>query len=622
VQEQVATRKETKPSEPTYKMTLEKDVDIPMRDGAKLKADVFRPEGEGHFPVLINMGIYQKDKLWVPPHDLEEKPNPYMNWETVNPEWWVPRGYCCVRVDERGSGKSPGQSVLYSPQEAIDFYDAIEWAGHQPWSNGRVATIGISFFARTQWWVANLKPPSLACIVPWEGAADQYRDILYHGGIFGSGFIVGWFTTHMAHHMLGRAYENNPDTFQDNVLWRFMRNSLDSGMFKSQQAQWDKIDLPMWAVGNWSGMGLHLRGATEGYMRAASKDKKLRIHCGTHFNPFYSEEGRRDQLRFFDYWLKDIDNGVMQEPPVKLAIRTGHGEYHFRHENEWPIARTRWTKFYLDLSGPDDAAGEGIAGTLANAKPAATAKRTYSATSAGHGGHISGPARDAGISLVTPPLSAGHRDHRPLMAKLWVSSTTEDMDLLLTLRNIDPAGKRRARGRQQGPAGAGGEGMAAGLASGARSRLVAAPSPYHKHLRRLWLKPNEIVEVQVEIGRRRWCSRGHRIRLDTAARRHRQRSLHALPRRLQCRIQHHLFRRRQGLLPAPPDHSAEVVRACPGQASARLCHGWQRWCARVRAGTQGDREPFCPWVPGLASLARDTQVDSAGPARYAHVTPT
>ena len=85
--------------------------------------------------------------------------------------------------------------------------------------------------------------------MPWEGAADQYRDVLYHGGIFGSGFIVGWFTTHMAHHMLGRAYQDNPDTFQDNVLWRFMRNSLDSGAFESQQAQWDKIDLPMWAVG-------------------------------------------------------------------------------------------------------------------------------------------------------------------------------------------------------------------------------------------------------------------------------------------------------------------------------------------------------------------------------------
>ena len=87
MQEQVASREETKASEPRYKMKIEKDVDIPMRDGAKLKADVLRPDGDGHFPVLINMGIYQKDKLWIPPSDLEEKPNPHMNWETVNPEW-------------------------------------------------------------------------------------------------------------------------------------------------------------------------------------------------------------------------------------------------------------------------------------------------------------------------------------------------------------------------------------------------------------------------------------------------------------------------------------------------------------------------------------------------------
>jgi putative CocE/NonD family hydrolase len=214
-------------------VTIEKDVDVPMRDGAILKADVFRPDADGQFPVLINMGIYQKDKLWIPPPDLEEKPNPHMNWETVNPEWWVPRGYCCVRVDERGSGKSPGQSVLYSPQEAIDFYDAIEWAGHQRWSNGRVATIGISFFARTQWWVAT----AAIAVVPCRGRG---RSVPRHPsrGIFGSGFIVGWFAHHMAHHMLGRAYRTT-DTFQDTVL---AFPAKDSGAFKTQQAQWDKID--------------------------------------------------------------------------------------------------------------------------------------------------------------------------------------------------------------------------------------------------------------------------------------------------------------------------------------------------------------------------------------------
>src|SRR5436190_20223134 len=134
-----------------WKLIVEKDAQVPMRDGTILYADIFRPDTTEKVPVLLNISVYQKDKLWVPPEDLEEKANPYMNWETVNPEWWCPRGYICVRVDERGSGKSGGQSVLYSQQESVDFYDAIEWAGHQPWSNGRVATIGISFFARTQW---------------------------------------------------------------------------------------------------------------------------------------------------------------------------------------------------------------------------------------------------------------------------------------------------------------------------------------------------------------------------------------------------------------------------------------------------------------------------------------
>src|SRR2546430_8550925 len=88
-----------------------------------------------------------RSKLWVPPPDLEEKPNEFMNWETVNPLWWVPRGYACVRVDGRGSGKSPGRTDPWSPSEARDFYDAIEWTGKQSWCNGRVGTNGISYYA-------------------------------------------------------------------------------------------------------------------------------------------------------------------------------------------------------------------------------------------------------------------------------------------------------------------------------------------------------------------------------------------------------------------------------------------------------------------------------------------
>src|SRR3974377_1965336 len=185
-------------------IVIEKDVEVPMRDGARLMADVFPPKGDAPVPAILNLGPYQKDKLWVVPDTLEEKPNDWMNWETVNPEWWVPRGYAAVRVDGRGSGKSPGQCEPWSLAEAVDFYDAIEWAAAQPWCNGKVGLSGISYYAINQWFVANLRPPSLQAIMPWEGFADIYRDALYHGGIL-SLFMTNWFTAHLLHHVLGRA---------------------------------------------------------------------------------------------------------------------------------------------------------------------------------------------------------------------------------------------------------------------------------------------------------------------------------------------------------------------------------------------------------------------------------
>src|SRR5436309_11227764 len=137
-----------------------------------------------------------------------------------------------------------------------------------------------------------------------------------------------------------------------------MRYNLDGEWYRGRQAAWENIDCPLYSVGNWSGMGLHLRGNTEGYMRAASTHKKLRIHAGTHYHPFYSAEGRLDQLRFFDHWLKGIDTGIMREPPVKLLIRKGgHGNSEWRFENEWPIKRTPWTKLFLQppARGGDEA---------------------------------------------------------------------------------------------------------------------------------------------------------------------------------------------------------------------------------------------------------------------------
>src|SRR5258706_14498855 len=400
-------------------LVVEKDVRIPMRDGAILYADVFRPANETagtdeRFPAIMNISVYQKDKLWVPPADLEEGPNPYMNWETANPLWWCPRGYALVSVDARGSGKSPGQSEPSSHQEAMDFYDAIEWIAKRPWCSGRIGTLGVSYHASSQWRVAGLQPPSLKAIFPWEGRADQYRDQAYHGGIFAIGFLSTWHTTQTANHLLGRPRATNPDAFHNDLLWQYMRNDLDSEYWRQCSARWDRITVPVYSAGNWGGYAMHLRGNTEAFMCAASKHKKLRVHVGTHFHPFHSEEGRTEQLRWFDHWLKGIDTGMMNEPPVKLEIRTGGSpeRYEFRAENEWPLARTQWTRMYLQIDREPTGDVMGVEGQLVTALPKAAGKITYSASGAGKAGVASGSSLAtthgnvgrSGISFATAPL--------------------------------------------------------------------------------------------------------------------------------------------------------------------------------------------------------------------------
>ncbi len=525
------SEKAAKVSQPkNYPLVVEKEVLIPMRDGTLLHADIFRPEGKNEggaekFPAIMNISVYQKDKLWVPPADLEEKANPYMNWETVNPEWWCPRGYACVRIDSRGTGKSPGKSDPSSYQESVDFYDAIEWIAKRPWCSGNIGTLGISYHASSQWRVANLQPPSLKCIMPWEGRADQYRDQAYHGGIFSMGFIGNWWLTHTAHHLLGRPRSYNPDAFHNDLMWNMMRNNLDTEFWRQCSARWERITVPVYSVGNWGGYSLHLRGNTEGYMNAAAKHKKLRIHTGTHFHPFHSEEGRLDQLRWMDYWLKGIDTGILDEPPVKLEIRTGGSEkpYPFRTENEWPLARTRWTKHYLRIEkeqGHDEMAVEG---TLATEAPKAAGKLSYPASGVTRAGVASGSSLSTthggagrlGVSFQTEPMAADTEITGPIVMNLWVSSTTEDMDVFITLRNIGPDGKEVFEVGQHGQP----VPLTKGWLRASHRKTDPAKSlpyrPFHPHNERLWLNPGEPVECQIEV----WSTcivlkKGHKLRVD------------------------------------------------------------------------------------------------------------
>jgi putative CocE/NonD family hydrolase len=361
--------------------------------------------------------------------------------------------------------------------------------------------------------------------MPWEGRADQYRDQAYHGGIFALGFIGNWWLTHTAHHLLGRPRAYNPDAFQNDMLWNMMRNDLDSEYWRLCSARWDAITVPLYSVGNWGGFALHLRGNTEGYLNAASKVKKLRIHTGTHFHPFHSEEGRMDQLRWMDYWLKGIDTGILDEPPVKLEIRTGGSArpYPFRFENEWPLARTQWTKLYLRIDREPSAEEHAVEGQLVAAPPQQSAKLMYSASGMTKAGVASGSSLSTthgggarlGVTFETAPMEKDTEITGPLMMNLWVSSTTEDMDIFVTLRNIGPDGKDVWEVGQHGQPVPLTKGWLRASHRKLDPRRTLPYRPHHAHDERLWLTPNEPVECQIEI----WptcivLAKGHRLRVD------------------------------------------------------------------------------------------------------------
>ncbi|OGA16368.1 MAG: hypothetical protein A3H33_01085 [Betaproteobacteria bacterium RIFCSPLOWO2_02_FULL_65_20] len=510
-------------SKPKYDLVIEKDVEIPMRDGAVLRGDVFRPKSAQRAPVIMNLGAYQKDKIWLPPDEVDERANPHMNWETANPLWWVPRGYALVRVDSRGSGKSPGLNNPWSPSEARDFYDAIEWVARAPWCNGRVGTLGISYYAMNQWLVANLRPPSLKAMIPWEGAADMYRDFAYHGGLFSFGFAVNWYHAQVAHHRLGKPRSTSPDGFSSPWLLEYLRENLDSEWYFGRQARWSEIDIPFLSAGNWSGMGLHLRGNCEAFTRAASRHKWLRIDTGTHYGPFYSEEGRQDQLRFFDYWLKGVETALLKEPRIKLRIRKGGKDnYEWRHERNWPLKRTRWTRFYLNpVKVP---ARQDADGTLTILAPRKATSLTYWSnglaqpglgTPTWMSGMIGKSSPRTGISFETAPLDRNTEITGPVALVLWVASGTEDMDIYATIRNIDADGNDVFEQGQQGQPVPVAKGWLRASHRKLDPNLTLPYRPYHAHTERLWLKPGEPVRVEVEI----WptCmvfAKGHRIRLD------------------------------------------------------------------------------------------------------------
>ncbi len=487
-------------------MQIDYDAPIVMDDGVVLRADVYRPVGDGRHPVILSYGPYGKglpfqmgyrDQWGIMIRTFPEvaagSTCRYQNWEVVDPEKWVPDGYACVRVDSRGAGRSPGVIDIFSPRETSDLYECIEWAAAQPWSSGRVGLSGISYYAINQWLVAGLQPPHLAAMCAWEGAADFYRDWHRHGGILCT-FTASWFKAQVEtiQHGIGArgpidpitgGLVAGPETLADDELaqrrvdpaQQALLRELDDPWYRDRSADWSRVTVPFLSAGNWGGHGLHLRGNVEAFVRAASTQKWLEIHGLEHWTHFYTNYGLNLQKRFFDHFLKGIDNGWDREPPILLNVR--HVDRFVpRNEREWPLARTRWTRLYLDPTGgtltPEPVAGEG---------------------------RVEYEASRGGATFRTPPFGEETEITGPVATRLFVSSSTTDADLFLVIRLFDPRGEEVTFAGAVEPRAPIAQGWLRASHRKLDARLSTEFRPYHTHDEIQPLVPGEVVDVHVEI---------------------------------------------------------------------------------------------------------------------------
>ena len=488
-------------------MHIDWDAPITMDDGVVMRADVFRPLNDGQHPVILTYGPYAKGldfkegykSQWARlikavPETLEGSSNKYQNWELVDPEKWVPDGYVCVRVDSRGAGRSPGVLDSWSAREALDFYHCIEWAGTSAWSNGKVGINGISYYAMNQWQVGALQPPHLAALCIWEGASDYYRDLSRHGGIL-CDFLNSWYNRQVLSVQYGvgdRGARNpvtgdtiaGPETLTDEQLKQnradvdgeALRRPFIDDYYRARMPDFSKINVPLLSAGNWGGQGLHPRGNFEGYLRAASEQKWLEVHGDTHFTHFYSQYGVALQKKFFGHFLKGENTGWEQQPRVSLNVRWPGETFALRAENEWPLARTQWTKYYLQ---PDDF-------SLGTESKISTKTIRY-------------VANGDGVTFLTPPMTQALEITGPVAAKLWLSSDTTDADVFVALRVYDPAGKEVVFIGSNDPR----TPVGLGWLRASQRKLDPLESkpyrPWHTHDEAQPLTPGEPVELDVEI---------------------------------------------------------------------------------------------------------------------------
>jgi predicted acyl esterase len=463
-------------------MIVERDVPVRLRDGVTIYVDVYRAESAETLPVLLAWGPYGKHLPAFSKYDRlpgcgvrrEWVSEDYVIFEGPDPTFWCPRGYAIVNADPRGTWHSDGDAAFADrTQEATDCYDVIEWAAGQPWSTGKVGMTGVSYLAWAQWYVAALNPPHLAAINPWEGCSDLYREFFFHGGIPDTFFPPFW--------QRGASFST---TRVEDTVAMAGEHPLFDAYWETKTAALSQITAPAFVVASWTDHGMHTRGTLEGFKQIASEYKWLEVHGRKKWEYYHQPGSVARLMKYFDHFLKGIDNDVLEWPRVLLEVRERAYVGKWVKESDWPPPTTLYRKLFLDCSG-----------LLRTGRPAGEAQVRYPVADDGVGAQFD-------YTFDEPTDLVGY-----MKLKLWVEAIgSDDIDLFVGIQKLDPYGQivhfpfyaEHDDGN-----------VALGWLRVSHRELDEERStpwqPWHKHTHELLMEPEVPVVVEVEI----WPSGTH-----------------------------------------------------------------------------------------------------------------
>ena len=446
----------------------EQDVAVKMRDGVTIYVDIYRPKDKTNIPVIISWSFYGKRPgdgmsewqiMGVAPGTVSK----LTKFESTDPLYWCYKDYAIANVDPRGVGHSEGDVNCFGTQDARDGYDFIEWVAQQPWCNGKVGMGGNSAVAMSQWRIAAECPPHLACIAPWEGTSDIYRESIFEGGIPAisfNEFIVSSITS-----------ENKVD----DMVNMARKSPLMNAYWEDKIPDFSKIRIPVYCTACWN--HFHLRGAFQGFRKIKSKKKWMRAHREFEWPDGYNRENLAELELFFERYLKDIHNCWESTPRVRLEVMDAD-EFLYaknRPERSFPIKRTEYKKLYLDAANA----------RLSFEPVAATSSVSYDG--------------NTGIANFDIKFEEDTEITGYMKLHMWVEADGhDDMDMFVNIQKLDTKGEWL-------PVDVLGEphpGTWGKMRVSHRSLdedLSTDFQPIQSHLKEEKLSPGEIVPVDIEI---------------------------------------------------------------------------------------------------------------------------